>query len=357
MNKDWKKISINLNATIFDALEKMDELDRKLLMVLNNDKYYGIVSVGDIQRAILNKKDLKTKIKDILRKNLKIAKETDNRDDIVKLMREYRIEFMPVLNNKNELVNIIFWEDVVKNQSVHSLIKFDKKVVIMAGGKGTRLKPITNIIPKALIPIGEKPMIQLVMETFINQGKSEFFISLNYKKKLIENYFNDLKNENFKINYFTEEFPMGTVGSLSLIKNKLKETFFLCNCDTIINQDYYEILKYHNNSKNDLTIVSAIKNLKIPYGTLVTTTNGRLKKLTEKPSLQFQINTGFYILEPGILKLIPENKYCDITDLIEKAVKKNKKVGVFPVSEGSWLDVGEWNKYYEANEKLGIKFN
>jgi NDP-sugar pyrophosphorylase family protein len=215
----------------------------------------------------------------------------------------------------------------------------------MAGGKGSRLKPLTNIFPKPLLPINEKTIIENIMDRFVDIGCNNFFISVNYKSEIIKSYFKNLNNQNYIINYFEEDKPLGTAGSIFLIKNKINETCFVTNCDILIDQDLEEIYNYHIENKNLITIVSALKSYKIPYGTLQTKKDGILYKLDEKPEIIFQINTGMYILEPELLKLIPDNEFLHITDLISEIIKKNGRVGVFPISESAWQDIGNWKDY------------
>ena len=336
---------IESNKNILFALKKMDEIDKKLLFVFEKNKFLNILSIGDLQRALIANKDIHTPVKQILRKNTRIASINDTFPSIKAKMLEFRTECIPVINNENELVEIYFWEDVFEIQKRHIKKKLNLPVVIMAGGKGNRLKPLTNVIPKPLIPIGDKTIIEEIMDRFMDVGCTDFLLSVNYKAETIKHYFKQLNSHTYKIKYFQEEKPLGTAGSLYLVKNKIKTTFFVSNCDIIINEDYSEILKYHRNNKNELTIVSALKHYPIPYGTIETKKDGLLSNLKEKPELTFQINSGLYILEPNLLKEIPENDFFHITHLIEKVQKRGGKVGVFPVSEGSWKDIGEWNEY------------
>jgi NDP-sugar pyrophosphorylase family protein len=183
------------------------------------------------------------------------------------------------------------------------------------------------------------------MDKFVDVGCENFFLSVNYKAEMIKYYFSSLNNKNYRINYFKEKKPLGTAGSLYLLKDKINSTFFVSNCDIIIEQDYAEILKYHKKNKNEITIVAAVKNYPIPYGTIESTEHGQLKSLQEKPNIIFKINTGMYILEPHLIDEIPINEFYHITYLIDKLNKEGRKVGVFPVSEGSWTDIGNWSEY------------
>jgi NDP-sugar pyrophosphorylase family protein len=222
----------------------------------------------------------------------------------------------------------------------------------MAGGKGTRLKPLTNVIPKPLIPIGDKTIVEKIMDRFMSVGCRDFYFSVNYKAETIRHYFDTIEHKDYEITYFKEDKPLGTAGSLYLIRDKIETTFFVSNCDIIIDEDYSEILKYHRENKNELTIVAALKHYSIPYGTIKTGDNGLLIELIEKPELTFQINSGMYIMEPHLLSEIPENVFFHITHLIENIKKRNGKIGVFPVSEGSWKDIGERDMYLSFLKRI-----
>lgn len=344
----YKNRTIPYNTTILHALKKMDKLDKKLLIVLDVNKFYGLLSAGDIQRAIIQNKPLDTQVNCVLRKNIRIAGPEDSFESIKKMMFDYRMELCPVVNSEREIIDIYFWEDVFNEEQLRPQNQFNLPIVIMAGGLGTRLKPLTNVLPKPLIPIGEKTIIEQIFERFSRHGCNNFYLSVNYKAELIEYY---LKNQNltYQITYIKEITPSGTAGSLSMLKEKINKTFFVSNCDIIIEQDYSEILKYHTENRNEITIVAALKHFPIPYGTIETSENGKLEKLTEKPELTFKINSGMYILEPHLLNEIPENTFYHITHLIEKIQQRNGKVGVFPVSEKSWKDIGEWDEYLKNN--------
>lgn len=340
-----RNIIISTDSTILSALKQMDAQGKKLLVVFEDEQFKSIISLGDIQRAILENKSLNTPIGKILRTNIKVASTNDLFVEIKQRMLEDRIECMPILDNNNVLIDVYFWEDAFPSEQKRIILKLNLPVVIMAGGKGSRLKPLTNVLPKPLIPVGEKTIMEDIMDRFIEVGCEQFFISVNYKAEMIKHYFSYLVKTKYNISYFEEDKPLGTAGSLYLLKNKIFKTFFVSNCDIIIDPDYGGLLKYHQMNNNELTIVSALKQYPIPYGTIETGDQGKLISLKEKPELTFQINTGMYILEPHLLSEIPENDFFHITHLIAKIIKRKGKVGVFPVSEGSWKDIGDWSIY------------
>ncbi|MUP46854.1 mannose-1-phosphate guanylyltransferase [Gramella sp. BOM4] len=334
----------------------MDEMRSKLLIVCKNNKFISVLSIGDIQRAILSNHSLEEEINSILRNQIIIAYENDNEEEVRSLMLKHRIEAMPIVDVEDNVVDVLFWSEIFserKERIVNNLPNIP--VVIMAGGKGTRLKPITNIIPKPLIPLGEKPVLERIIDSFNEVGVKNFHLTVNYKQDMIRSYFASQPKRDYSINYFEENKPLGTAGSLHLLKGKLKETFFVTNCDILIQDDYSEILKYHKSNGNELTAVSAVKHFKIPYGTLEFGENGVLEKLKEKPEYNFFINAGMYILEPHLLDEIPENEFFHITTLMEKIMERKGKVGIFPVSEGSWMDIGQWDEYNKTSKKLGYE--
>lgn len=346
-----KNISIPASATIRDAFAKMDQDIVRLLCVLEDDQYVGIVSAGDIQRAIIANYSLETQIVSVFRSEVRVAKAGDSFDEIRELMLKHRTEFMPVLDENGVLVDIHFWDDVFSTTEPE-VGQVNLPVIIMAGGKGTRLKPISNILPKPLFPLSEKTILEEIMDRFKRCGSDEFHLSVNYRKEMITTYFDQL-GDRYDISYFTEDKPLGTAGSLSLLKDEIDSTFFVSNCDIIIEADYEEIVRYHREAKNEITMVVALKEINIPYGTVDTVEDGQIAKLVEKPTLNYKINTGFYVLEPGVLDAIPENEFFHITSLIEKIKDRGGRVGAFPIGENAWRDIGEWDEYRRAIKLLG----
>jgi len=337
------KNTISFKSTIIDALKVMNDVKINLLVVIDNNTFVGLLSIGDIRRAILDDIDINhVEINGIMRKNILVAKEGDSIHEIKKLMIDRQIVCMPVVDQDYQLIHVHYWDELFSSHKETKSLEVD--VVIMAGGKGSRLKPITNIIPKPLVPIGERPIIEIIIDNFMKYDIKNFYISVNYKAEMIENYLKSKASPQCHLSYFTEDHPLGTIGSLYLIQDQLDRTIFVSNCDIIIEDDYAEIYNYHKENNNDITIVSALKHLNIPYGVIETEKGGNLTGMTEKPDYTFQVNTGMYILEPHVIKRIPKKTFYHITDLIEE-VKKTGKVGVFPVAEKSWYDIGQWKEY------------
>lgn len=336
--------AIQSSTTVLQSLKKMDDAKVKMLMVFEGERFISILTIGDIQRAIIKQVDLNTPVSIIIDKNKDFASPNESKEQIREKMLSFRCECMPVVDEEGNLVDVYLWNDMFKHSEPEHREKIDLPVVIMAGGKGTRLKPITNVIPKPLVPVGDKTILEVIMNQFESIGCKKFYMSVNYKADMMEFYLSQLDHK-YDIEFFMEDKPLGTIGSVSLLKGKITTPFFVSNCDSINNQDYRDVYDYHVQNENELTIVTMVKSFRIPYGVIETGENGIMTALREKPELNYQVNTGAYILNPECIDEIPEGEFFHITHLIEKMKVRGGRVGCFPVSEGAWHDMGEWPEY------------
>jgi len=224
-------------------------------------------------------------------------------------------------------------------------------VVIMAGGKGTRLNPFSKIFPKPLIPIGEKPVIEIIIDEFRKQGISEYFLTLNYKGKMVEAYFDNTEKD-YKVEYIWEDDFLGTAGSLRLLEGKIGDTFIVSNCDVMVKADFGEVLNLHKEQNASLTILSSIQYYEIPYGITKFKKGGEVTDIIEKPEYAFTINTGVYILNRESLQFIPPKSHFNMTDLIKTLIKDNRKVSTYLVNENDYIDIGQWEDYKKAVDRL-----
>jgi len=342
-----KSYTIDYSANLREVMQAIDESAIKTVFVVNkNNKLIGSITDGDIRRALLKGYDLSLTIDSILNPNPKIVNTDYSKEDVKKLMLENKIQAVPVIDNAGYIKDILIWTDIFGNDSnkIVCYKQLNVPVVIMAGGKGTRLNPLTKVLPKPLIPIGDRSMIEVIMDEYANYGIDEFIISINYKGKMIRAYLEESK-EKYNINYIEEPKPLGTAGSLIFLKDKVKSPFFVSNCDILIKDDYAKIFDFHVKGNFVLTIVASIQHYIIPYGICSIKNGGELDKIIEKPEQNYLINTGMYIIEPSILSLIPNDKAFDITDLILLAKVNHLRIGVYPVTENSYLDVGQWDEY------------
>lgn len=342
---------ISVDDSILSALRKMDGHRTKLVFAFEGDKFEGILTIGDIQRAIIRHVNLSDSVSRILVKDKIYASDKDSLEDIKVVMFKELIDCMPVLNDEGEIVDVLFWYDVFSEDVAENRPKIELPVVIMAGGKGTRLKPITNVIPKPLVPVGDKTILEVIMDQFEGIGCKKFYMSVNYKADMMEFYLSQLDHK-YDIEFFLEDKPLGTIGSVSLLKGKISTPFFVSNCDSINEQDYRDVYDYHINNNNDMTIVTMVKSFKIPYGVIETGENGLMVSLQEKPEHTYMVNTGVYILNPNLIDEIPEGEFFHITHLMEKVKARGGRVGCFPVSEDAWKDMGEWPEYLKMIKVL-----
>ncbi len=344
---------VSAETSIIQTMRIMNDAYTKLLLVFDNEQFLGIITNGDLQRAIIANIPFTTPIREIVSLEGKMyAHINDNKETIKEWMLSKRAELMPVLDEDGDLVDVIFWDEILEGTPHNTIFRsINLPIVIMAGGKGSRLAPLTNVYPKPLIPIGEKTIVETIMDKFVAHNCHDFYMSVNYKADSIKNYFDFINNPEYNIHYFQEDKPLGTAGSLRLLKDKINSTFFVSNCDILIEEDYSEILNYHRSNNNELTVVAAVKTLSIPYGTIITGENGILESIEEKPTLSFKINTGLYILEPSLLNDIPDEFY-HITHLMEKLKSEGRRVGVYPISQNDWKDMGEWNEYLKMIKVL-----
>jgi len=227
-------------------------------------------------------------------------------------------------------------------------------MIIMAGGQGSRLDPFTRILPKALIPIGDKPVSEVIIENFLRHVSGDIYLILGHKGEMIESYFKN-NTDDYRIKYLHEgKAPLGTAGGLKLVPKKFPNTFFLSNCDTIIKAGFDDIYTFHKKNRYEITVIGSMQHFKVPYGVMEIGSGGKLKRIKEKPEHDFLVNTGMYVMEKRILKYIPSKSPSHVTDLIRKVKKHKGRIGIYPVSEKSWFDVGQWDPYKEtANHFLG----
>ncbi len=357
MNTDIQQHLISSSASIRDTFKKLDSLDEKYVLVTKHDnKVLGIVTSGDFRRAIWESVSLEDQIETITNKNFVFVSKDSSLREIKKIFKKNpKINHLPVIEN-GKVINLIKRKEL--NQKINSSIidPLNIPVVIMAGGNGTRLDPLTRILPKPLLPVGDKPVIEIIMNRFMEYGINDFIISIREKGKMIKAYFDDYDNS-IKIKYLEEDLPLGTIGALSLIdKEKINSPFIVSNCDTIINADYSNILNFHREGNFELTMVVSMQHLQVPFGVCNVDENGGLVRMDEKPEYDFLANTGLYFMEPTILDYIPASTNYDINQLIFSLIKNKRNIGVYPVSKNSWIDVGRINELEKAFNQINNDF-
>ena len=347
-----KDITINSNSTISNAMKVLDKTSEKCLLVVDkNKKLLGTLTDGDLRRSILAGMKVSEDISGCFESKPTVLKQHKyTLDECKNLLKDKKIDLIPIVDSNDIVKDYVTWFSIGEYKPKNNL-KLNRPVVIMAGGKGTRMAPFTKVLPKPLVPIDEKTIIEHIIECFTKIGCNQFHITVNYKSSILKAYFEDLQPD-YKVEFVDEKIPLGTAGSLHLLNGKFKEPFFVTNCDIIVKANYVSIYDFHKEGGYDVTLVASAKEYVIPYGTCDLNDEGYLSHINEKPKYDFLINTGLYILNPDILDLIPENKFYHITHLIEEAKNKGKKVGVFPIDDEAWIDVGQWEEYKKVVKKL-----
>ena len=343
-------ITVKNNITIQQAMKTLDKIAETCLLVVDeNNKYLGTLTDGDLRRSILAGIKFSEDIAGTYNsKSTVLIQDKYNKKEARQLLQDLKIQLIPIIDANRLVVDYVTWSSM-SGDSLPDKSLTDVSVVIMAGGKGARLEPFTKVLPKPLVPIQEKTIIEHIIESFTNLGCSNFQITVNYKAKILKAYFEELKPD-YNVHFIDEKEPLGTAGSLRLLEGQFKNPFFVTNCDIIIKSNYVSLYEFHLKGGYDVTLVASTKEYIIPYGTCELNIDGNLSHINEKPKYDFLINAGLYVLNPDVLELIPKNKFYHITHLIENAKNKGKKIGVFPIDDDAWIDVGQWAEYRKAVE-------
>lgn len=333
-NKTILKSNIHFveeHITIKKAIHKLGYLKNRFCIVVDKKKRFkGTITDGDIRRGLLKGYNSKDKIYQYSKKKNFVTYKKFNQEKINNILQKKELDFLPYINKKKEIIDI-YTIKKIKDSSIKN------SMLIMAGGKGFRLRPLTEKTPKPLLLVNNKPLIENIIINAKNKGLRNFIISINYLGKKIKKYLGNGKRYNVKIEYIEEKKPLGTAGALGLIK-KFDSPIILSNSDIISNINYNEMIKYHKKKKALITVSAKIIKNTINYGNIITS-GSRIKNIIEKPSRETKINAGIYIVDSKIKKYIKKNEYLDMTTLINQLIKKKLKVEIFPLHE-SWTDYG-----------------
>lgn len=342
------EIYIEEDKSILDAMKQLDKSAKKILFVHEEGKLLASVTDGDVRRWIMKRGDLQAPVKCAANYRPKYLYE-NQADLAARTMKEYSIDAIPIVDEQHMLKRVAFMNDAEQGHGV-----FDKEmpVVIMAGGLGARLSPYTNILPKPLIPVGDYPIAEHIINRFCAYGCRQFYMIVNYKRNMIKAYFDELDKE-YRLDFIEEEKALGTGGGISLLNGKIKGTFVLTNCDILIDDDLTKAHKQHVESGNLITMVCSLKNFTIPYGVVNVGENGAVESMQEKPDMSFFTNTGCYFVEPEVVEDLEYNEPIDFPAIIEKYMGEGKRVGIYPIGEEAWLDMGQLDELEKMKARLG----
>ncbi|EAH4964560.1 CBS domain-containing protein [Campylobacter jejuni] len=337
---DINKLKLTPDSSIKEALKIVGQERVRLgIIVDKKDKFLGVISDSNIRKALISGKTLKDSIKDIYTKNPITIKENTSKEQLLKISAKTDIYDFPVLDEKGQILSI---------KSISSLLKANpNSIIIMAGGLGSRLKELTKDTPKPMLKVGKKPILESIIQRLKNQNFENFIFCVNYKKQIIEDYFQKGQKFGVKISYIKERKKLGTAGALSLIKQEFKESFIVMNADILTELDFNALLKAHKKSKALMSVCVREFEQQIPYG-VITQKQSFIENIEEKPTQKFLVSAGIYVLENEILNLIAKNEYLDMPELIKLVLQKGK-VNTYIIND-YWIDIGRPDEFLKANE-------
>jgi dTDP-glucose pyrophosphorylase len=347
--KNIENIKLTSNATIKETLEIIDNGALQIALIVDeNDKLLGTLTDGDLRRGLLKGLDLNSSIESIIFKTPTIAKISNTKEEILKLALSKKLHQIPIIDDNGKVLGIQEIEELVKPKEKTN------KVVLMVGGLGTRLRPLTENIPKPMLKVGNKPILQTIVEKFAEYGYTNIVMCVNYKSHIIQDYFGDGNTFGISIEYVLEKQRMGTAGALSLLKEKPTEPFFVMNGDLLTSINFEHLHDFHMSNNSIGTMCVREYDFQVPYG-VVNIRDSKILAIEEKPTHKFFISAGIYMLSPEVLDYIPKNEFYDMPTLFEKLIIENKNTISFPLRE-YWLDIGGIEEYKKANEEYNEVF-
>jgi len=344
-------LKLTKNSTIQEAFKVIDTGAVKIAIVVDSDRLVGTITDGDLRRAILLGKSLSDKIQGVFNPDPIVARTSDTKEEIVNLCMSKQICQIPIVDPYNKVVGMEIIDDFTKVQS------HDNKVILMVGGLGTRLRPLTEHTPKPMLPVGSKPILQTIVERFVNYGFVNIIMCIGYKSNTIQEFFGNGEKFGANITYVLEDERMGTAGALSLLNDNQKpeSPFFVMNGDLLTSVNFEYLLDFHLKNKAQATMCVREYDFQVPYG-VVDTDNERIISIKEKPVHKFFVNAGVYVLESECIDLIPDKEFYDMPSLFEKLLHLERKTISFPIQE-YWLDIGHIDEYNKANTDIYTVFD
>ena len=351
MYTDLKKLTIAPENSIQQAISQMEESRVGIVLVVDTElRLLGTITDGDLRRAILVDVDLDGPVSTLLERKVGspfaqpiIASSSADRSYMLRVLQEHNILHLPLVDEEQRVAGLVTMSDFLTNQ------KAPLQAVIMAGGMGTRLRPLTEDVPKPMLPVGDRPLLQILVEQLCEAGIRNINVAVNHGSEKIEEHFGDGRDFGVKITYATEQRPLGTAGALGLIQVP-SETTLVINGDILTQVDFLAMLAYHREHLADITVAVQRQNFQVPYG-VIECEGSYVQALSEKPVLKYFINAGIYLLEPKVYQFIPSGERYDMTELITLVLKKGLPVAAFPVRE-YWIDIGQPSDYAQANADL-----
>lgn len=339
---NWRKLLVEPGLSLVDAVKRLDEGAKRILIVVDkHDRLIGTVTDGDIRRALIRQTELTAPISEIMNTNPKSATHAWSRLRLLSFMERTDLLQLPIVDEKNKVIGVTFLYELLKKPRI------DNPVCLMAGGFGTRLKPLTDSCPKPMLTVGDKPILEIILERFIEAGFWRFYISTHYMANTIKGYFGNGSDRDVEINYLDEKEPLGTGGALSLLpKEEINAPLILMNGDLLTNLDFLSLLSHHELSQSKLTMCLREYEQQVPFG-VVNTQKGEVKSIVEKPVNRYHVNAGIYVMEPSVIAGLEKSQYVDMPDVVNRLLKQKASIGYYEVSE-DWLDIGRLDDFKKA---------
>ncbi|OZC03432.1 nucleotidyltransferase family protein [Rubricoccus marinus] len=340
--RDWKQTLISPKATVREAVRVIDAAALQIALVVDDEgRLLGTVTDGDVRRAILSGVSLDDDVAGATNQNPTTAKESDDPDALLALMRRKRLHQIPRVDLRGRVVGLEVLDDLLSPEPKPNA------VVLMAGGLGTRLRPLTNDTPKPLLRVGPKPILQTILEAFASHGFSRFYLSVNYLAEQVEEHFGDGSQWGVQIEYLREKQRLGTAGALSLLPETPEAPFFVMNGDLLTRLNFAQLLDFHTQNGAAATMCVREYEMQVPYG-VIDIEEHSIVDIREKPTERYLVNGGVYVLDPSALSLIPTGERFDMPDLFTQLISEQRSVAAFPIRE-YWMDIGQPEDFHRAN--------
>jgi dTDP-glucose pyrophosphorylase len=343
---NWQSVVIEHGALLKEALSKINASSLQVALVLSPDKTLaGILTDGDIRRALLAGKNLQTSVLEVMNSRPIVASASMARSKMLSLMRRHVLHQLPLIGENNQVVGLVTLDDLI------GALNRPNWVVLMAGGLGTRLHPLTQDCPKPLLTVGGKPILEIIIESFIEQGFNQIFLSVNYKAEMIEDYFKDGAQWGANLTYLYEKERLGTAGALSLLPEMPSHAILVMNSDILTRVRFDNLLQFHESEGAVATMVVRQYDYQVPYG-VVHVDGSKIQAIEEKPVQNFFVNAGIYALSPPALEYLPGNTFFDMPTLFERLIAANQVTAAYPLRE-YWIDIGRMSDLEKANQQIG----
>ena len=343
---NWKEACLKPMSTISDAIDVLESKALRIVLVVDDvGKLLGVVTDGDIRRGLIRHMNMNTPVSEIMCKTPTVASLKDDRDKILVLMKSGDFLHIPLVDGDGRVAGLETLQHLLDNK------RFDNPVLLMAGGLGKRLRPLTNDTPKPLLKIGKKPILETILERILDAGFHDFYISTCYKSDMVRDYFGDGGKWNVNIRYICEKEPMGTAGALGLLPDDMPDLpLLVMNGDLLTKINFEHLLQFHKEEGGLATMCVREYDFQVPYG-VITSKGYRITSIEEKPVHKFFVNAGIYVLEPELVRSLNKTSYLDMPDLLEDKINQDQQINMFPVHE-YWLDIGRMEEIERARGSI-----